>query len=168
MILKLKWALHLNESEFKKSVPAIFRHKFLLNFETNPVIFRATVGTKNVPRWKLCFWDYLMDNFLIMINDSLKILSYSNHIDSYISWNFHWHPLHCSENQFLRGRVPLTNPMLTFFKMNIFKCFVRLSRREEMMKCKWYWMNKGRDDATSHRFKKSGDQKYLFSVIICI
>jgi len=26
-------------------------------------------------------------------------------------------------------------------------------------------MNEGRDDATSQRFKKSGDQKYLFSVV---
>ena len=116
-IFGFKWALHLNKSEFKKSVPAIFRYKCPLNFKTSPVIFRAIVGLKNVPRRNPCFSEYLVDNFLIMIIDWMKILSYSSYIESSMSWNFHEPPMYRLENRFLRGRVPLRN------RENSIRCF---------------------------------------------
>jgi len=77
------------------------------DFEANPVIFYATVGSKNVPCWKPCFWVYFGNNFLIMIIDWLKILSSSCYIQSSVSWNFQRYMMYHLENRFLRGRGPL-------------------------------------------------------------
>ncbi len=56
-ILSLKWPLHFNENEFKKTVPTIFRRKIFLDFETKFNIFYTTWHRENVPCQKPRFYE---------------------------------------------------------------------------------------------------------------